>query len=263
MNPGRGQTALIGYTGFVGGALRRATAFDCLFNSGNVTDMVGRSFDLIVCAGLPAAKWRANNDPEADRANMLKLSKVLEGVNAREFILISTIDVYPDPSLPLDEDSIIHFERNTFYGRHRYEFEEFVRSRFPLVRIIRLAALFGTGLKKNALYDLLHDNLLANINPAAIFQWYPTRRLATDIELIRTENLFLVNLFTEPLAMSQIIDAFFPNVVVGPSREPAPHYALKTRHGRLFGGDDSYAINSGSLLKELARYIMAVRATLQ
>ena len=50
-------TALIGNTGFVGGNLLRQQPFDALFNSKNIDDIAGRSFDLVVCAGVRAEKW--------------------------------------------------------------------------------------------------------------------------------------------------------------------------------------------------------------
>src|SRR5262249_38111992 len=137
--PGRGRapeaarmsaasaTALIGYTGFVGGTLARGQKFDALYNSKNISDIVGRSFDLVVCAGVSAAKWLANREPEADRAAIAALTRCLEQVDVRELVLISTIDVYPDPSLPLDESSSIDPAVTHAYGRHRFELEQWVR----------------------------------------------------------------------------------------------------------------------------------------
>ena len=53
------ETALIGYSGFVGGNLLRQRSFDACFNSSNIEAIAGRSFDLVVCAGAPAEKWKA------------------------------------------------------------------------------------------------------------------------------------------------------------------------------------------------------------
>ena len=54
------SSALIGHTGFVGGNLRVARPFDVLVNSANVEELRGKSFDLVVCAGVRAEKWKAN-----------------------------------------------------------------------------------------------------------------------------------------------------------------------------------------------------------
>jgi hypothetical protein len=248
-------TALIGYTGFVGGTLLRNGRFDALYNSRNIADIAGRSFDLVVCAGVSAAKWRANREPEADRAAIAALMKCLDRVDAREVVLISTIDVYPDPSLPLDEGHVIDPAVTHAYGRHRFELEQWVRGRFPLARVVRLPALFGEGLKKNALYDLLNDNLVGNVDPDGVFQWYPMRRLAEDLTAVRGCDLRLVNLFTEPIAMSEIVAAFFPATRIGPPTGSAPHYALRTRYAHLFGGVDGHVMSKAEVLRDMAHFI--------
>lgn len=255
----RGSSALIGYTGFVGGTLLGSGGFDQLFNSSNVQEMAGRSYDLVVCAGVSAVKWLANKDPDSDRAGIARLTDALERVEAREFILVSTIDVYPDPSAGVDESALVDPSMNHAYGAHRYQLEEWVRSRFPLVRIVRLPALFGKGLRKNALYDLINANATDLINPASEFQWYPVRRLREDIERMREADLRLVNLFGAPVAMREIVDAFFPNAQTGTAREPAPRYDIRTRNAEMFGGTGSYVLDQALTLGEMARFVAAER----
>src|SRR5271157_4121603 len=80
---------LIGFTGFVGGTLMRDRAFDAAYNSVNIADINGCSFERLVCAGVPAAKWQANRDPKADRTAIARLTGPLLGAKSREFILIS------------------------------------------------------------------------------------------------------------------------------------------------------------------------------
>lgn len=252
------RSALIGHSGFVGGTLLRTRPFSDLFNSSNIATMTG-GYDLVVCAGVPAAKWIANRDAEADAAGIRKLTDALEGVTAGEFILISTIDVYPDPASNDDEASSIDPAANHPYGRNRYALELWIRDRFPDARVIRLPALFGSGLRKNALYDLLHDNHVNAINPLGQFQWYPMRRLADDVERVRRADLRLVNLFTEPVGMRDIVGAFFPGVAVGAPAEPAPCYGLRTRHAALFGGEGGYMLSAESVLGEMARFVAASR----
>lgn len=252
------RSALIGHSGFVGGTLLAARPFSNLFNSSNIGTMAG-DYDLVVCAGVSAAKWIANRDPEADAAGIRKLTGVLEGVRAGEFILISTIDVYPDPASNDDETSRIDPAANHPYGRNRYALELWIRERFPDARVIRLPALFGFGLRKNALYDLLHGNNVNAINPFSHFQWYPMRRLADDVERVRRADLRLVNLFPEPVGMNDIVDAFFPGVAAGAPAEPASHYALRTKHAALFGGEGGYMLSAESVLGEMARFVAASR----
>jgi hypothetical protein len=250
---------LIGFSGFVGAALARAHSFDAQYNSSNCEEMKGCAFDLLVCAGVSAVKWLANQKPEADRAGIARLTEALATVEAKEFILISTIDVYDDPASAMDEDGAIDPARNHVYGRHRFELEQWVRRRFANARIARLPALFGPGLRKNALYDLLHDHQVASLNPAGIFQWYPVDRVWNDLATMRRADLALANLFTAPVAMSDIIGAFFPTAAVGPERHPAPAYRLCTRYAQLFGGKDGWILDGEAVLGHMARFIAAER----
>ena len=254
------RTALIGHTGFVGGTLARASGWDDTFNSSNIADIAGQSYELLVCAGVSAVKWMANMDPEADQAGIARLMHALAQARVRELILVSTIDVYPDPAAGGTEDTPIDPAANHPYGRHRLELERWAAARFPLLRIIRLPALFGAGLRKNAIFDLLHSNMLASINPAGRFQWYPLDRLWTDIATARENNLHLVNLFPEPIPMSRIVDGLFPGAPIGPERLPAPTYDVQTRHGPLFGGNDRYIMNEDAVFTALQAFVAAERA---
>jgi hypothetical protein len=253
------RSALIGHTGFVGSTLQRAASFDTLANSKTIQQLAGQNFNLVVCAGVSAVKWLANRDPAADRAGIERLTSVLATITAREFILISTIDVYPEPSEAANEDTTIDPAANHAYGRHRLELEQWVQGRFDIVRVVRLPALFGGGLKKNVIFDLLHNNQCGAINPASVFQWYPLRRLSEDIEKIRSEDIRLINLFPEPIRTADIIAAFFHGTEVGKATYPAPHYKLETKHGALFGGPKGYIADRRSVLGDLAEFIIAER----
>jgi hypothetical protein len=254
------RSALVGYTGFVGSTLHRARAFDVLVNSRNADDLRGGDFDLLIHAGVPAVKWIANKDPAADRAAISSIRDVLATTKIKELILISTIDVYPDPSAPLDESADIDPSRNHAYGRHRFELEQWVRAQFANVRIVRLPALFGEGLKKNVVFDLLHDNQVGDINPASRFQWYPRARLNADVEKIRARDIRLINLFPEPIRTSEIVDRFFPGAPTAPAFEPAPVYDLRTSYCDLFGGPPGYMLGRAAVLDELAAFIARERA---
>src|SRR6266404_4607236 len=152
-------SALIGHTGTVGGSLLDATSFTDLYNSANVAALAGRGYDLMVCSGAPASKWKANQDPAADLANLQALMTALNEVSVEQFILISTVDVFARP-VQVDEASPVRSMDVDPYGRHRRLLEEFVQARFSGAMIVRLPGLFGKRLKKNFIYDLLHGNAL-------------------------------------------------------------------------------------------------------
>jgi nucleoside-diphosphate-sugar epimerase len=251
-------TALIGHTGFVGGNLARARRFDAHFNSRNFREIGGGNFSLVVCAGLSAAKWLANRDPAADWAAISALADVLRLVKADCFVLISTIDVYPRPR-EVDEDSIVDSADCQPYGGNRLRFERFIASQFPNVHILRLSALFGPGLKKNVLFDLLHDNLLETINPLSRFQWYDVQGLWRDIGLVMANQVRLVNLVNEPLATSELLTRFFPDKHVGATAAPAG-YDVGTRHASMFGGSGRHIRRQAEVLEQISKFIVSERA---
>lgn len=250
------KTALIGYTGFVGSSLRAQRSFEGLFNSTNFQDMAGQSFDLIVCAGLPATKWKINKDPQEDWIRILKLQSVLERVTTREFVLISTIDVYPGRTGQNEDAPFPSLSEMNAYGYHRLLFECFTAHAFSKAAIVRLPGLFGTGLKKNVIFDLLHDNALEAINPASIFQWYPMTRLWRDIETVREAGLRVCNLFPEPIPTARILAELFPGKQVGQKAGPAVTYDMHTKHGDLFGCSlPNYMDTAEEVFDQLAHYV--------
>lgn len=253
------DTALIGHTGFVGSNLARAGNFNAYYNSKNFRELASKSFDLLICAGVQAVKWIANQQPEHDWERIQVLIDVLATTNVREFVLISTIDVYSDPSAGGDEDSVIDPNANSPYGRHRYQLERWATEQFPICRIVRLPALFGPNLRKNILYDLIHGNRIAAINPASSYQWYPVPRLWSDLALVRTHDLSVVNLFTEPIRTSRIVDSFFLAAGVGPECLPAPRYCMSTKHAAIFGRPRNFILSADECLAQIGEFVVTQR----
>lgn len=250
--------ALIGHSGFVGSNLRAQRPFDVYYNSGNFRDMAGEQFEQVVCAGISAVKWQANKEPQRDRQQIQALQSVLEQVQCQRFVLISTIDVYPVIQ-GQDESYNCHQMENHAYGSHRLEFEDFCADQFEDCHIIRLPALFGPGLKKNVIYDLLHDNCLAAINPASSFQYYDLGNLARDIEVAISSDLPLVNFFTEPVPTSAILQQFFANKKVGQDAAAESHYDLQTSHAKLWNKAGRYLYNKDEVLEQMSAYIHSAR----
>jgi hypothetical protein len=249
--------ALIGWSGFVGGNLDRAAAFDARYRSTDIDEIRGRSFELVVSAGLPAAKWLANRDPEGDWAAVSRLMGALDEVEASEFVLISTVDVYGRPVAVYEEDSAS--EGLTPYGAHRRALEEFVRERFPRHRVVRLPALFGPGLRKNVLFDLLGRRQLTVINPHSEFQWYDVRDLWADLDRIRAAGAEVVNLAPAPVSTARILGEHFKEFEVGQEAGRAVRYDVRTRHAELVGGQAPYIMDESQVLTGIARFVREVR----
>lgn len=248
------KNALVGYTGFVGGNLHQQNKFESLYNSKNFQEMKGESYDELVCAGISAVKWLANKEPEKDWSRIKELQDVLESVEAKRFILISTIDVYPIIQNK-DETFDCHSIENHPYGTHRLAFEDFCKEHFKECFIVRLPGLFGNGLKKNVFYDLLNDNCLEIINIASSFQYYDLGNLWSDIQRVITSKIKLVNLFTEPIASKDIIQNFFPGKKVGQKPIPEYHYDLHTQHSNLWGKDGFYVYSKDEVLEQMSKFI--------
>jgi nucleoside-diphosphate-sugar epimerase len=246
--------ALIGHTGFVGSNLARQRTFTTAFNSRNIESIHGRHFDDIVCAGVSAVKWLANKEPEADWQGICRLTDSLELVTAEHFTLISTIDVYRDP-VRLTERDRPSSKGLHAYGRHRLALEAFVAERFPSHTIVRLPALFGMGLKKNALFDLMTRNMTDRIVPNASFQWYPLRRLEADLTAIRAAGIDLINLTAEPITMGDITDRFFPGIPVGAPVATAPRYDVRSLYANVLGGKNGYHLDAMTVWDELAAFL--------
>lgn len=146
--------SLIGHTGFVGQNLLRQFRFDACFNSQTIDQAAGGSFGTVVCSAAPGSMFDANRNPDLDREKIERLMRQLVAIRADRFVLISTIAVLKDFAAADEENCI--YEAGDAYGVHRRMLEEFVLSQFPGALVVRLPALFGTGLKKNFLFDILN-----------------------------------------------------------------------------------------------------------
>lgn len=256
--------ALIGVTGFVGGNLARQHPFDAGFHSRNVHELRGQRFDLLVCAGNPAEKWRANQEPAADRASIDTLVAALSEVAARRLVLISTVDVYPR-AVEVDEETPIDLQAAQPYGRHRRELELFVRERFPDALILRLPGLFGPGLKKNVIFDLLHSNQLHVIHADSAIQFYALEHLWADIERCWEHGIHLLNVAPQPVQVSELArEAFGMEFTQRPTGVVPVRYDFRSRHAHHWGGlSGGYLYPRNQVLEEMKRFVEAERSRLR
>jgi hypothetical protein len=147
--------AIIGSTGFVGGHLLGQHSFVGRFNSRTVQHAAGQAFDVVVCAAAPGSMFEANRFPDQDKARIDALIDHLSMIRARQLVLISSVAVLADCA-GQDDEATSSFETRLAYGRNRRALEVFCAERFECCLIVRLPALFGKGLKKNFLFDILN-----------------------------------------------------------------------------------------------------------
>jgi nucleoside-diphosphate-sugar epimerase len=252
------RIGLVGSTGFVGTTLQRQVAVDATYHRSDIADIDGEAFELLVCAGAPAEKWRANKEPEADRENLEVLVGHLREARADHLLLISTVDVYPTP-VGVDEDTPIDPTEGSAYGRHRLWLEDQCRAAFDRTSVVRLPGLFGSGLKKNVLFDLLGDRELGLTHPDSAFQFYDMSRLWADLQVVIDRELELVNFATAPVTVRAVAERCFG--VPFPESDGTPvTYDMQTRHADAFGGVAPYLMDAESELEAIGRWVAEERA---
>ena len=247
------STALIGYTGFVGSNLIRQKKFEDFYNSKNIESIVGKDYELVVCAGAPAVKWLANKEPIKDRENLEGLMDCLGQVSAQKLILISTVDVYPVP-IEVDEDTEVEVDLLQPYGKHRLELEKFIQDHFDSL-VVRLPGLFGEGLKKNIIYDFLNDNIGDWIHKDSVFQFYNLEHLWGDISIALNNRLRLVNFGTEPTRVQEVASEGFGFEFTNEPQQNPANYDMRTKHFQLFEGcQPGYLYGKKQVLRELQEF---------
>lgn len=247
--------ALIGSTGFVGSNLLRQQNFSHLFHSTNIEEMKGGVYEEVVCAGAPAAMWIANSKPEEDRASINRLLESLAKVEAKHVTLISTIAVFKE-AVGVDEESIINPTELLPYGRHRLLVEEFIADHFSSYTILRLPALFGQGLKKNAIFDLLNDNQVDKIDSRATYQFYNLEHLSRDAARARELGIKLLHLATEPTSMGEIAKNCFGRILDQTPSDKPSYLDFRSLFAQSWSsGGDGYLYRKQQIFDELRAFV--------
>lgn len=252
-------TAIFGHTGLVGGNLLRQTKASHLFNSQNSAEASGAHFDTVYFTAARAEKWKANADPTSDAEHVDRLVKLLGSFSTRRLILISTVDVFSDPR-GVDEDTTPLVEGQQAYGRNRYRLELAAREIHPSALIVRLPGLFGPGLKKNIIFDLMTNNRLEFINPASRFQYYGLSNLANDIAIASESGLRLVHLTSEQIESGRLAREVFGVTLPPTSESVSVAYDFRTKYAESFGGTGHYQYSATDTLSAVREFVEGARS---
>jgi sugar phosphate isomerase/epimerase len=249
------KTALIGYTGFVGSNLHFDYRFTDIYNSKNISEIANKNYDCVVCAGISAKKWYANLHPDEDKKQIDDLIDILKTAKVNKFIFISTIDVYDQINIGLNED-YVNLGNTHAYGRNRLYAENSIKELFDDYCIIRLPGLFGFGLRKNIIYDYLNNNL-KELSFESEFQWYDVADLIYDINKAIESNLKVVNLFTEPIKNYELVDVFkkYNNGFDVNDNQNFVTYNTKTKYDST-----GYVQNKAYVLRKIDHYIKNIKS---
>jgi hypothetical protein len=244
-------SALIGYSGFVGSNIASARFFDHLYNSKNINGILEHDFELVISAGIPALKWWANQNPDEDFNIINKIANLYKKISTKRFVLISTVDVYSN-LIGVDENFQIDPFTLHAYGRNRLLLENSLKDCFEFFHVIRLPALYGDGIKKNIIFDLINNNQLNKINPNTAFQWYPLSRIVDDINSCIEFDVSILNAVTQPIFTKDILSRFFPSSIIGlPILNPTI-YDVKTIHSNsIYKNHNGYILNSDYIINDM------------
>lgn len=155
---------VLGATGLVGSALKghleRAGSTVLAVDSRNYAEHVGAAARVLVNCNGNTYRYKAEQDPPWDfDASVRTVVRSLFDFRCSLYVYVSTIDVYnvlDDPARNAEE-SPIRPERLPPYAFHKWLAERVVERYATRYAILRLATVIGPGLKKNPVYDLLHD----------------------------------------------------------------------------------------------------------
>jgi nucleoside-diphosphate-sugar epimerase len=154
----------------------------------------------------------------------------------------------------VDEDSPTPMTGLHAYGRHRRRLEQIVAGRFN-AHVVRLPGLFGPGLKKNVIYDLVHDHELHKIDSRGEFQFYEVRRLWRDIEAAIDADLHLVHLPPEPVSVADVARAAVGIEFTNELPPPPARYDVRTKYATAFGGSGCYTQARTEELARIAAFV--------
>jgi len=223
------MNAIIGYTGFVGNILKKDVE-DCdYYNSKNIKDITYKKYSTIFCCGISALRWWANQNPEDDYSKIESLLNILKNVKCDKFVLISTIAIHDDEP----------------YGKNRKITEDVIQNLFKNVYIFRLPSVYGRGLKKNLIFDILNNNLKNPVNLSQSFQWYNVDDLYYDILKIDKPGIY--ELYPESIENSKLLSLFDKDIETISDINSIGYKLIKPKEGFIY--------DQKTVLKKLKIYI--------
>jgi len=202
------KIALIGHTGFIGSNLKELYKPQFNYNSKNIDKIKNKKFDLTLCAGTSSKRWIANKSPKKDLQNIKKLTRELNNLKTKIFILISSIEIYGTNNNKNENDKV-NLSDNSEYGKNRLYLERFIKKKFKEHLIIRLPIVYGKNFSKNAIFDLLNDNEIKNLNGKDFIQIYHVKNLKKDIDVSIKKKIKELNMSTEPISLKYIAKKVF------------------------------------------------------
>ena len=207
------ESALIGYSGFIGSHLLNFSKKLVKYNSKNINKIKNTNYNTVICAGTYSKIWLANKNQKEDFDNTNKLIENLKTIKANRFILISTSEVYGNyyynNNQNCNEAKLISGSKLSSYGYNRLRLEKFIKKKFINHNIIRLPIVYGERFSKNFIFDLINKKNLSKINGNDYIQIYHVKNLTQNIKHIIKKKIKTINLSSSPVKISEIAKEFF------------------------------------------------------
>lgn len=191
---------LLGYKGFVGSAIAKHLRLKKIkfigIDRSNYNDFIGKKCDIFINADGSSRKRLAEEDPRKDfELNVVSTLNSVIDFHFRKYVLISSVDVYPDFSNPKNnrETAKINPEKLSNYGLSKWIGEQIVRKYCNNWLIFRLGSMVGEGLKKNAIFDLSYKQALY-VHPRSTYQYINTAEVARLVYFLKGKNKEVFNI---------------------------------------------------------------------
>jgi len=186
---------ILGGNGFVGSAFVRYCKKNKIdyvnIEINNYNEYKNTKCDVFINVDGNSKKYLADREPLTDfDMNPRTVLKTIQEFSFKKYVLISTVDVYNDPSNTKKtyEHSIIKPDKLSNYGLSKYISELIVRKYCDNWLILRLGGMVGENMVKNPVFDILNDKPLF-IHPESELQYINTDKVA-EITL----NLILMDI---------------------------------------------------------------------
>jgi nucleoside-diphosphate-sugar epimerase len=185
---------IIGGRGFLGSAFARVCErmgrpYE-IVDVDNYAEYRGKHCELLINANGNSVKWLSHKEPMTDfDASVRSVRASLVDIDCKRYIHVSTCDVYPDCSLPetTDEAQSLEPGRQSPYGFHKYLAEQCVMHGAERWMIVRMGGFVGPGMKKNAIFDILHGEKLW-LDPGSELQFLHTEDAARIVLALHDQH---------------------------------------------------------------------------
>lgn len=242
---------LIGYTGFVGQNLLKQLHYDDFANSINIKEFIGRDYDEITIAAGDARKWIANQDEEKDYQHIKQLFNDIKSINTKRIIFFSTVDVYNKKIG--NEDDLKDNIAIEPYGKNRYLLEAMIKTLPSEIYIIRIPGLFGKGLKKNLIFDILNRRDLSSFNLESKFQWFYLDNLKRIIHFALSCDIKELNVSTEPISVKDVVELLDYKMLGECRGSVLVNYNLQSKYSNMFSGRQ-YFYSKDEVCQQLLKF---------